>query len=111
MAFLITLQYKGEMPDVLQTVNVTVQDHSVCRQSYKTAVTRRMFCAGDVSGKSDACDGDSGGPLVYRPSHVLIGVVSWGKKCGEQDFTGVYANVFEMKDWIRKQIFESENAI
>lgn len=99
------------MPDALQTVNVTVQEHSICTQNYKRAITRQMFCAGHASGNSDACDGDSGGPLVYRPGHVLIGVVSWGKKCGEQDFAGVYSNVFVMKDWIRKQIAQSKNSI
>lgn len=58
-----------------------------------------MICAGNVEGTKDACVGDSGGPLVlYR--NLLIGIVSWGRKCGEPNSPGVYASVLLLREFI-----------
>ena len=35
------------------------------------------------SGGLDSCNGDSGGPLFTSNPFQLIGIVSWGKQCGE----------------------------
>ncbi len=69
-----------------------------------------MLCAGDNTGK-DACQGDSGGPLncpidnqgvVGLPQYELCGIVSWGARCAEPDFPGVYTRVSKYIDWIEK---------
>uniref|UniRef100_A0A8C6SDT1 trypsin n=1 Tax=Neogobius melanostomus TaxID=47308 RepID=A0A8C6SDT1_9GOBI len=46
--------------------------------------------------------GDSGGPLVCHRNrtHYVVGVVSWGKGCGEKNKPGVYANVTKFTSWI-----------
>ena len=48
--------------------------------------------------------GDSGGPLFNCDSKNSncrqIGIVSWGVKCGEKEYPGVYTNVAKYKDWI-----------
>jgi secreted trypsin-like serine protease len=60
-------------------------------------ITSRMLCAGGEAG-IDACYGDSGGPLtINRGSGYteLVGIVSWGVSCAQNDFPGVYTNVAE----------------
>lgn len=52
--------------------------------------------------KFEACFGDYGGPLVSfetgEPS--LIGIVSWGDRCGLPGFPGVYSKVVAAREWI-----------
>ena len=38
--------------------------------------------------------------LGSEGSYELIGVVSWGKGCGNADYPGVYARVTTQLDWI-----------
>lgn len=64
------------------------------------------ICAGS-EGK-DSCEGDSGGPLMYQENGkrwVVIGIVSWGKFCGE--YPGVYTNVKYFLPWIDKRILDA----
>lgn len=49
-----------------------------------------------------ACQGDSGGPLVDAKRNVLIGVVSWGRKCAEPNYPGVYGRVASVSQWIQQ---------
>ena len=53
--------------------------------------------------------GDSGGPLNCPiaggvapglPRYELCGIVSWGARCAEKDFPGVYTRVSRYLDWI-----------
>jgi trypsin len=58
---------------------------------------------------NDACQGDSGGPLLMRRAietpasekkpytDVQVGIVSWGEKCGEARYPGVYARCVKFK--------------
>ena len=76
-------------------------------QGYHLQVTDSMICAGyqGVGGK-DACQGDSGGPLICNSNGnpVLVGVVSWGKGCAEQQYPGVYTRVTPILDWIQEKM-------
>ena len=44
--------------------------------------------------------GDSGGPLVVDGEQV--GVVSWGRRCGDPKYPGIYTEVAAYIDWISK---------
>jgi secreted trypsin-like serine protease len=91
----------GGSPDVLQTVDVPMVDDATCEKAYPGSIDETMICAG-ISGK-DSCQGDSGGPLVWREADgelSLIGIVSWGRGCGEAGYPGVYGDVANMRDWI-----------
>lgn len=48
--------------------------------------------------------GDSGGPLncpvIQGQLYELCGVVSWGARCAEKEYPGVYTRVSKYIDWI-----------
>merc|ERR1719220_3385906 len=58
----------------------------------------------------DSCQGDSGGPLVCsrrsedegRSRYTLVGVTSWGFKCGNS-YPGVYTRVSNFTRWITEK--------
>ncbi|RXG60387.1 Proclotting enzyme, partial [Armadillidium vulgare] len=116
------LSFGGTQSSVLQEVNVTVFDSSVCEKSYSTLSdykkifpqgmsNENVLCAGDVNGIKDACDGDSGGPIMYFSGedkvYYLAGVISKGFGCGLKDFPGLYSPVrdTETLEWIKNNAF------
>ena len=73
-------------------------------------ITSNMICAGgrvfDGGPIGDACSGDSGGPLIIPKSNtddtaMLVGIVSFGFRCGRSDAPGVYTRVTEYVSWIQ----------
>ncbi|KAK5618783.1 hypothetical protein CRENBAI_011675 [Crenichthys baileyi] len=92
-------------PQTLQEVDVPVVSNSQCRASYST-ITSNMICAGLTAGGKDSCQGDSGGPLVSKSDNkwVQSGIVSFGYKCAQPNFPGVYARVSRYQSWINSQI-------
>ncbi|XP_035989881.1 complement factor I-like [Fundulus heteroclitus] len=92
----------GRSAQVLLWANVSLI--SGCESSYKDRIKPGMMCAGDLEGSVDSCQGDSGGPLVCEDElgvSYLWGIVSWGERCGQQGFPGVYTQVAHYFEWIR----------
>ncbi len=83
---------------------VSVVENSTCNKNdmYRGLVKESMMCAG--LGVIDSCQGDSGGPAVaYVRGEVdplLVGIISWGVKCGDISFPGVYTRVASFSGWI-----------
>lgn len=76
-------------------------------QSYAGSVTSNMLAAGEAG--KDSCQGDSGGPLFLRNETGelrQVGIVSWGRGCGLQNFPGVYTRVTNYFDWITQKLSE-----
>ncbi|PSN55476.1 Venom serine protease Bi-VSP [Blattella germanica] len=69
-------------------------------------IDERVLCAGYAKGGKDACQGDSGGPLIYPRGlrSYLIGVVSYGYRCAEPGYPGVYTRVTKFTDWIQNNL-------
>lgn len=67
-------------------------------------VTDNMFCAGHLEAGPDACKGDSGGPFTvhYRDTWFLVGVVSWGDRCGAQGEYGFYTRLGNFLAWMNE---------
>ena len=94
----------------LHTVQVPIVGHKTCQANHAPTyvISTNMLCAGRIDGKGDACQGDSGGPLTVENratrKTVLIGVVSWGDKCGRKNKYGVYTKVQNYVAWINSYI-------
>ena len=64
---------------------------------------------GNLDGGKDTCQGDSGGPLYYSDTinsaskFVLAGITSYGYKCAQAGFPGIYTRVSYYIDWINDQ--------
>ncbi|KAB0801383.1 hypothetical protein PPYR_05737 [Photinus pyralis] len=99
-----SLELYGDMSNLLHYVEIEVVDDNVCVDIYSTItpVTDDMVCAGSSEDGKDACYGDSGGPLTQNG--MLIGIVSWGRKCGSAKYPGVYTRVDKYLDFIDSHI-------
>uniref|UniRef100_A0A8D0DBK5 trypsin n=1 Tax=Sander lucioperca TaxID=283035 RepID=A0A8D0DBK5_SANLU len=92
----------GRAAQVLLWANVSLIAN--CENFYKDRFKLGMMCAGDLDGSVDSCQGDSGGPLVCQDElgfSYLWGIVSWGERCGQPGFPGVYTQVAHYFEWIR----------
>uniref|UniRef100_A0A3Q4I5Y9 trypsin n=1 Tax=Neolamprologus brichardi TaxID=32507 RepID=A0A3Q4I5Y9_NEOBR len=96
---------EGRSASVLLWANVSLIND--CGRFYGNRFKPGMMCAGDVEGSVDSCQGDSGGPLVCVDElgvSYLWGIVSWGERCGQPGFPGVYTQVAHYFEWIRLHI-------
>ncbi|KAM3617258.1 uncharacterized protein V6R79_003998 [Siganus canaliculatus] len=97
----------GPMVNKLQEAEVQRFDSKDCNalSAYLGRITDNMICAGVMSGASDACQGDSGGPLqCYNEKEekfYVVGVTSFGDKCGLPDTPGIYARASRFADWMQ----------
>ncbi|XP_064114231.1 transmembrane protease serine 11D-like isoform X3 [Macrobrachium nipponense] len=96
-------QSGGSWSRKLQSVSVAAISLEECQTLYEGTfvITPVMLCA--YSPGKDACQGDSGGGLVRLASDgrwVLVGIVSFGKGCAEDNAPGVYARVSSFNSWI-----------
>jgi hypothetical protein len=104
----------GSVSYSLREVDLVAIDHNVCAAQYKgvlgldnatplTIPEDIMMCAGVRGGGKSSCNGDSGGPLVTA-SGVQVGIVSFGVGCAQENFSGVYARVSGVIEWINESV-------
>ncbi|CAK1545386.1 unnamed protein product [Leptosia nina] len=111
--------YRGPSASHLQVAQLPVVSNANCKETYspykKQVIDERVLCAGWKDGRQDACQGDSGGPLMqpiwnsqtYKTFFFQIGVVSFGKKCAEPGFPGVYTRVTHFVPWLEEKILST----
>ncbi|KAF2366299.1 Serine proteases trypsin domain [Trinorchestia longiramus] len=95
--------YDGTESPVLREAKLPVWRNADCDQAYLQPITDIFLCAGYVEGGTDACQGDSGGPLLlFGPSKqwIQIGIVSFGNRCAEPGYPGVYTRLTKFMPWI-----------
>uniref|UniRef100_A0A3Q3A915 Granzyme A-like n=1 Tax=Kryptolebias marmoratus TaxID=37003 RepID=A0A3Q3A915_KRYMA len=107
-----TNNLQKNMSDVLMSVNVTVIDRIKCNSpeyyNFNPVISKSMICAGsDGKNVADTCKGDSGGPIICN--RVLVGVTSFGVRCGIKTKPGVYSFLTEKQlNWIKKTMKKAE---
>lgn len=97
----------------LRFVQVPIQSSSTCTSSYPPGFAdsygpleyhgSNMLCAGSLSGGKDTCSGDSGGPLAVQAgdgSWRQVGVTSFGFRCAEAGYPGVYHRLSSTASWV-----------
>lgn len=100
---------------VLNEVSVPVVSGRDCFAAYERLRSstfprgemEQYICAGFPEGGKDACQGDSGGPLLIKQRDgrwTVIGIVSFGFRCAEAGFPGVYTRVTYYLSWIERII-------
>uniref|UniRef100_A0A3B4ZN39 Acrosin n=1 Tax=Stegastes partitus TaxID=144197 RepID=A0A3B4ZN39_9TELE len=111
--------YQGRLMNRLQEAEVELINSSTCNLAswYDGLISENMICAGLESGAADTCQvgGDSGGPLqCYSESQekfYVVGVTSFGEKCGLPHKPGVYARTSRFAGWLKaSQAAASESA-
>nr|ADK39241.1 kallikrein-Vsca1 [Varanus scalaris] len=91
-------------PKVPFCASIKILNNDFCQYAYPWwHMTNNQLCAGFLEGDRDTCEGDSGGPLVCGGR--IQGVVSFGgQPCAEPLQPGVYTNVYEYLNWMRRYI-------
>ena len=105
-----TTEYRGPASDQLLEIQLEVQENSKCGQAFQELpgvnISSTKICAYDKFGLKDSCQGDSGGPLMwpFGSAWFQIGIVSFGYRCAQPGFPGVYTRLTEYTQWIQDQI-------
>lgn len=102
------LTHGGDVPNILQEVQVPIVTNGDCQKMYLYAGHEKMIrshfvCAGYSRGGQDSCEGDSGGPLMVQRDDgrwVLVGTVSHGIGCADPNLPGVYMRMSAYRPWI-----------
>ncbi|CAH2054021.1 unnamed protein product, partial [Iphiclides podalirius] len=109
-------EFRGPAATHLQALQLPVVTNEQCAQAYTQykaqTIDERVLCAGYKNGGKDACQGDSGGPLMqpiwnskkFTTHFYQIGVVSYGKRCAEAGFPGVYTRVTHFVPWLQEKM-------
>ncbi|OCT59116.1 serine protease 33 [Xenopus laevis] len=90
------------LPNTLQEVKVRLLSAEQCKPYDTGRIKETMICTMDIKGGKSPCKGDSGGPLVCSENNIwyLVGVVSFGYRCGVEYDPSVYTYVPAYRDWI-----------
>uniref|UniRef100_A0AB38ZE85 Venom S1 protease 11 n=1 Tax=Ectomocoris sp. TaxID=3104572 RepID=A0AB38ZE85_9HEMI len=104
----------GPYSEVLRKVDLKIVSLEDCDENLNGIDTEHPTQLCTFSETADSCQGDSGGPVVWRNPETnrfsVVGIVSFGEKCGNANATTINTDVFAYKDWILKTISETRSS-
>ncbi|KAL4721396.1 hypothetical protein ACJJTC_004650 [Scirpophaga incertulas] len=104
----------------LQKVSLSLLDNRFCDRILEHIKNRHwhgfvpsQMCAGELRGGKDTCQGDSGSPIqvtskTNRCIFYVLGLTSFGKKCGVEGLPAIYTRVSSYIDWIESVVWPGE---
>ncbi|KAF5305580.1 hypothetical protein FQA39_LY01671 [Lamprigera yunnana] len=103
-------EYSKNSPMKLK-VKLPIVANNQCANTFRRAgvtLSAAQLCAGGERNK-DSCNGDSGGPLMRVEESdnlqwFVEGIVSFGTRCGTENWPGIYTRVSDYLDWINENI-------
>jgi len=91
--------------NILLEAELDISSQTECHGAYEengAYISNEMICASRPD--KDSCQCDSGGPLIIKGEDsmldIQIGIVSFGYKCADPDYPGVYTRVSEYGNFI-----------
>ncbi|XP_055852033.1 serine protease 7-like [Episyrphus balteatus] len=91
---------------IKQKLYIPINDFQECSEKFaakRIQLESSQLCVGG-QWLQDSCDGDSGGPLMREANklnYAIEGVVSFGNRCGLEEWPGIYTKVSDFEPWIK----------
>ncbi|XP_023345529.1 chymotrypsin-2 isoform X2 [Eurytemora carolleeae] len=107
-------KYEENLSKNLKKVNLNIFALKRCVEKYKGFSEKIIgpgnICTLNKDGR-DACLGDSGGPMsiLKNGQFLQVGITSWGYKCAEPDYPGVWTNLPHFIPWIEDVLQYTED--
>ncbi|KAH8316288.1 hypothetical protein KR067_004596 [Drosophila pandora] len=102
-----TLGFAASKSNTLQKATLLTMDNAVCRSQYNSSIAPSQLCTYDSTGRGrDSCQYDSGGPVILRQRDRMfqLGVISFGRACGQPYGIGVNTRITSHLNWMWRYV-------
>ncbi|XP_017061292.1 venom serine protease [Drosophila ficusphila] len=102
-----TLGFAASKSNTLQKATLLTMENNACRERLNSSLSASQMCTYDSRGRGqDSCQYDSGGPVILRQRGrmFLLGVISFGRSCGQPFGVGVNTRVTSHLNWMWRYV-------